>query len=297
MRFTFLFLLLFVSQSMAHAAPSRVWWPQWEIQSSEELWDETKYSSYPPSLMLDGDPKTAWVYSAKKREYDNSIFASPYGFIITPSTPVTLDSLRIMNGQNLSRARFLANHRVVKVRVTQEMPDKKEVVTETKVSDSMGWHVIKLPRHKTKSLKIEFLDFKKGNSKNSDVCISELELRDQGKKIDWRLPRAMSFYDGLEGCSAILLISRQGKILNGTAADIGYNDEWDSSGRYVAGLNGGGNYVWIADAWSGRIIREIKYPENSWPDYNWRNAQTLVIEERRQNKKHLYRFFKAPNFR
>ena len=297
MRISLIACLIVAFYNFADAAPSRVWWPQWEIQSSEELYDETKYTSYPIPLMLDGDPKTAWVYSAKKRKYDKQIFASPYGFIFTPSTPLTLDSLRLMNGQNLSRARFLANHRALKIRVTQELPDKKKVTTETKLSDTMGWHAIKLPRHKTKSLKIELLDFKRGNSKNSDVCISELELRDNGKKIDWRMPRLLMFTDGFLGCDASYLITRHGRVLDGIATDVGYEDKWNSSGRYAAGLNGGGNYVWIADVWSGKTIREIKYPENSWPDYKWRNAQTLVIEEpNKENKIVRRRYFKAPNF-
>lgn len=303
MRAASMLVCFLVFQSLAHAAPSRVWWPQWNIQSSEELSSGTKYSSYPIPLMLDGDAKTAWVYSAKSTEFDKSIFGSRYGFVLTPSTPVTLDALRIMNGQNRSRARFLANHRALKIRVTQELTDKKKVVTEAKLADAIGWHNIKLPRHKIKSLKIEFLDFKRGNSKNSDICISELELIDKGKKIDWRMPRAVMFYDGLEGCTSSLLISRNGKMIDGIASDVGYADEWNSSGRYVVGLNGGGNYVWIADVWTGKIIRKIKFPgsdeipDNPQINYRWRSAQILEIEERRKNKQHHYRFLKAPQFR
>lgn len=300
MRISFIACLLAIFSSFAHAAPSRVWWPQWKIQSSEELWEEVerKYSSYPIPLMLDGDAKTAWVYSATSKEFDKSTFGSRYGFVLTPSTPITLDSLRLMNGQNFSRARFFANHRAVKVRVTQELPDKKKIVTETKLSDTMGWHSIKLPRHKIKSLKVEFLDFRKGNSKNSDVCISELELRDKSKKIDWRMPRALMFYDGLEGCGASLLISRNGKVLDSIAIDEGYDDQWNSSGRYVAGFSGGGNangeHLWVADIEAGKIIRKIKTLGHG-ANYQWRNAQTLMIEFG-QGKKFRRRFLKAPKF-
>jgi hypothetical protein len=305
MRILFCLLLLSMAQHSAHAAPSRVWWPQWTISSSEELWDEVgrKYSSYPIPLMLDGDAKTAWVHSTKSKQYDKSVFASRYGFVFNPSTPATVDALRMMNGQNLSRARFLANHRVTKIRVTQELPDAKRVVTTAKLLDAMGWHTVKLPRHKIKSLKVEILELKKSSAKNADVCISELELRDKSKKIDWRLPLAVMFWDGIEGCGTSLLISRHGKVLDGIATDIGYDDEWNSTGRYVTGYNGGKDYVWIADVWRGEVVRKISYaPKDGSADnvnaiYHWQSAQILTIEERRENQKTRYRFLKAPNFK
>ncbi len=295
-------LFLLTMQSFARAAPSSVWWPQWKVHSSEELHSDKKYSSYPSPLMLDGDTKTAWVYSAKSKQYDKNVFASRYGFVFTPSTPIPLNALRIMNGQNLSRARFLANHRFLKIRVTLNLSDGKKVITSAKLTDAMGWHLVKLPRHKVESLKVELLDFKRGNSKDSDVCISELELRDNSKKLEWHLPRAVMFWDGLEGCGASLLISRYGKSLTGIATDIGYKDKWSSSGQYVAGYAGGDNYVWIADVWKGEVLRRVKYPPNANAadhvdvDYRWRNATTLEITESRQNKKQRYRFLKAPNF-
>ena len=300
MRATFCFLLLLISPVLAHAAPSSVWWPQWTIESSEELWDEVghKYSSYPIPLMLDGNTKTAWVDSA--RQHDTLTFPSRFGFIFKPSTLVTPDALRIMNGNNRSRARFFGNHRVTKIRVTQFISEKQKIVTEAKLSDAMGWHVIKLPRHKIKSLKIEFPEIAPSKSKHADVCISELELWNSGKKIDWLLPRAVMYYDGLEGCGASLLISHHGKVLDGIATDAGYDDTWSRDGRYVAGLNGGGGkdyleHVWIADVWRGKIIREIKTLGHG-ANYQWRNSRTLMVDYEK-NKKTRRRFLKAPSFR
>lgn len=292
MRAAFCFLLLLISPICAHAAPSSVWWPQWNIKSSEELWDEVgrKYSSYPIPLMLDGDPKTAWVDSA--RQHDTSIFPSRFGFIFKPSTLVTLDALRIMNGNNRSRARFFGNHRVTKIRVTQFISEKQKIVTEAKLSDAMGWHVIKLPCHKIKSLKIEFPEIARSKSKNADVCISELELRNAGKKIDWRLPRAVMFYSGLEGCDGISFIKRNGRELDGIALPIGYTDAWNKDGHYVAGFS---DSLWVADAWHGRIARRIKV-EGEWVSYNWKNINTIMIEYK-QNGKKRRRFLTSPNFR
>jgi len=294
MRFVLLFSLSLLFQSFAHTAPSSVWWPQWNIQSSEELWDEVgrKYSSYPIPLMLDGNPKIAWVYSAKSKEFDNTVFNSRFGFVFTPSTPFTSNSLRIMNGQNLNRARFFKNHRITKIRVTQELMDKKKVVTETKLSDAMGWHTVKFPRHKIKSLKIEFPEIKQSKSKNADVCISELELRDGGKKIDWRLPRAVMFLDGLEGCTGISFITHNGRELDGIALAIGYTDAWSNDGHYVAGF---GNSLWVADAWRGKIVRRIETQDES-VSYDWKKNNTILVEYKQDGKKRR-RFLKAPNFR
>lgn len=295
-------LFLLTLSTSANAAPSRVWWPQWKVESSEELSQGRKYSSYPIPLMLDSDPKTAWVYSAKSKEFDKTVFNLSYGFVFTPSTPVTIDALRIMNGHNRSRSRFLRNHRITKVRIVEELTDQRKFVTRAQLSDTMGWHTIKLPRHKIKSLKIEFPTLKLSDSKDADLCISELELRDQGKKIDWRLPRAVMFYDGLEGCAGSSLITHNGEELDGIANAEGYSDKWSKDGRYVCGVG----YVkrdkdwvprlWIADVWRGKIVRRLGQYIQNLTDYHWMTEKTLVVEYKENNKLHS-RNFKGPSFR
>ncbi|HVF85520.1 MAG TPA: hypothetical protein VM821_06040, partial [Abditibacteriaceae bacterium] len=97
--------LLLCSCHVALSSPSSVWWPAWTISSSEELSGGIEYSkneytpSFPLSFLFDNDPRTAWVYSAKSKEFSDP-FDSRYGIELKPTKPIVIDGLRLMNGQN-----------------------------------------------------------------------------------------------------------------------------------------------------------------------------------------------------
>ena len=189
MRVLILLVVLLCGGRAAFANASSVWWSGWNVSSSEEISDEAgvKYSTYPLPLMFDNDPKTAWVYSAKSREWNKQQFRSRYGIELKPERPTTIDSLRIMNGQNASLARFKRNNRVLEMRVTMNAGAEK-IVKTFKLPDRMGWHSCALPRRAMKSLKIEFIGIRKG--RDDDLCISELALStERAKSIsEWRAP-------------------------------------------------------------------------------------------------------------
>ncbi len=281
-RFALIFWLVCFGH-MALAAPSSVWWPGWRIESSEELSQGMKYSrsretpSYPLPLMFDGDPATAWVYSASSQEWDKTTFNSRYGVLLRPERPVIVDGLRITNGQNQSLARFLRNDRATQIRVTMETASTK-VVRTFNFTDRMGRQNVSLPRHTVKSLKIEFTKIRRGTGPHNDFCISELALFGGGRKINMAMPRAVMFYDGLEGCGAAYLILRDGQMLDGVGTDDVYSAKWSANGRYVCGFNAGGGddkrmHLWIGDVWRSRIVREIYRPDL---DYEWR-GNTLFV--------------------
>jgi hypothetical protein len=261
-----LILALCLGSRSAFAAPSSVWWRQWSVSSSEELSLGTKYTSYPLPLMLDGDPKTAWVYSATSKEFSKEDFKSRYGVELNPEKPVWMDGLRLMNGQNESRARFYRNNRAVQIRVTLDVIGKgisgKDVVKTVKLPDSMGWHQVSLPRRLVKDIKIEFTKIRSGPE--NDLCISELELSNQGHKVDWHLPRLVMYTDGQEGCRGLSLINHNGKALAYVTEEMGYTDAWSRNGRYVAGIESDPERLWVADVSRGRIIN--------------RNAQKSVLK-------------------
>jgi len=263
------FLLMLAFSREAFAGSSSVWWPGWRISSSEDLSEETKYSSYPLPLMFDGDPATAWVYSATQNARDTTEWPSRYAIALEPKRPVEVDGLRLMNGQNQSLARFQRNNRVTQIRVTL-FTARKPMTRTFALPDRMGYHTVSWPRVRINKLRIQFEGIKRG--RDNDICISELELFNSGRKVGWHLPRAVMFYDGTEGCTAIYLIARNGRVLDGIAADIGYADEWSQNNRYVCGYAGGGDnedYLWVADTWRGRIIRRIANV-NFGADYGWK---------------------------
>ena len=279
MRHFYLVLALLLSCfNTADARPSRIWWPVWTISSSEELSGGIEYSkneytpSFPLSYLFDNDAKTAWVYSAKSREFF-SPFRSRYGIQLKPKKPVTIDGLLLMNGQNASRARFLSNKRVTKIRVTM-VSGKARVVRNFTLRDTMGFHNFMLPHRPINSLTIEFIGLKNGNGDN-DLCLSELQLTNRGQKIEMQMPRAVMFYDGMEGDSGAMYLLRGNVVLDGIGLDDGSSDEWSADGRYVAGASlGGGDksqaYLWIADTWRGKNVRRI---HGGSFIYSWRDSR------------------------
>ena len=271
----------------ALANGASVWWPRWNVSSSEELSAGIRYSrngytpDFPLSLMLDRDPATAWVWSAKSREWDSTAFSSPRAVRLRCDRAVTLDGLRLMNGQNQSAARFRRNARATRIRVTLEQ-GKWNAVRSFDLPDRMGWHTLRLPRTAVKSLQIEFLNVREGQGSKSDLCISELELLDGARRLDLRMPRAVMFYDGLEGCGSSQLITRGGRHLAGVTTAIGYEDSWSPSGRYVSGLQGDPGRLWIADAWRGQLVRNASRASLPRGDQKW--LAHLLAEERRAKR-------------
>ena len=280
MRILFSFLLLLLAP-VAIASPSSVWWPAWTVSSSEELSGGIEYSknsytpSFPLSYLFDNNPKTAWVYSAKSKAF-YAPFKTRYGIELRPAKPIFVDGLRLMNGQNASRKRFFGNERVVKIRVTTEV-GKAKIVRTFSLSDKMGFHNISFARQKISSLMVEFIGLKSGNGDN-DLCLSELQLTNHGQKINLQMPRAVMFYDGAEGCgSSILLLSHNAKVLEGIGNDMGFFDQWSQNERYVCGTSGNGGYpyLWIADAWRGKILRTIDSP--NFIECKWQKNSRLQL--------------------
>ena len=275
--------LLLCSCRVAFSSPSSIWWPAWTISSSEELSGGIEYSkneytpSFPLSFLFDNNPQTAWVYSAKSKEFFEP-FRNRYGIQLKPAKPIVIDGLRLMNGQNANRTRFLRNKRVTKIRVITEVGKQKTVRTFA-LPDTMGFHNISLPRQQITSLMIEFVGLKNGNGDN-DLCVSELQLFNRGQKVNMQMPRAVMFYDGLEGCGvSFLLSSRNGEKLDGIDIGMGSSDKWSADGRYVAGHLGVGDnkaYLWIADAWRGKVVRRIYRPEMS---YSWKSGNRLQLSK------------------
>ncbi len=282
MRALALFVFLIAVSSAALAAPSSVWWPAWTISSSEELSGGIEYSknsytpSFPLSFLFDNDPQTAWVYSAQSKEFSEP-FHNRYGIQLKPTKPIIIDGLRLMNGQNASRVRFLRNKRVTQIRVTMET-GKAKIVRTFSLPDRMGFHNVSLPRHKINSLMIEFVGLKNGSGDN-DLCLSELQLTNGGKKIDMQMPRAVMFYDGAEGDAGASYLLRGNTMLDGIGMDYGYSNEWSQNGHYVAGLSGGGGhqYLWIADARQGKIVRRL-YNKNDL-EYKWQKGNRLRVRQ------------------
>jgi hypothetical protein len=273
-RLMLLSMLLIACGHTAIAAPAGVWWPEWGVISSEELSSGIKYTRdaeiprYPLSRMFDHNAGTAWVFSATTRQWDSDEWQSPYGLTLTPEHPVTIDGLRIMNGQNVSEQRFHDNDIVTKIRVTLVTAHGSVVRTAT-LPDKMGWHTVALPKSTAKAIKIEVTGILGGGGEHPDLCISELALMRGGKEIDMHMPKAVMYYNGLEGCGASYLIATDGKDLEGIATDDGNTDSWSPSGNYVSGIAGPDNRFWVANVWTKQVYHDARQLHLAGADGKW----------------------------
>lgn len=278
MRF-FVFPILLLGATTTQASPASIWWPTWKIESSEELsapsgsgvkyhqkWDAPRY---PLTRLFDGNTKTAWVYSALSREFDSSIWKTRYGLRLTPTKPITLDAIRIVNGQNISPTRFKANHRAKYVKITVSN-GKIQRTHLRQLADTQGWQTLKIPNFTAKTITLEFPQIKQSPTKSADFCLSEIELRSMGRKIDWKMPKLVMYYNGLEGdADSPLLVRHDGFPLDGIALDAGNSDDWSPSGRFVSGVADANDRLWIYDAITGTKISRTSPPTMISNDRKW----------------------------
>jgi hypothetical protein len=188
---TLLILLTVPGVVRADYVPTSLSWPGWTVSSSENLYAGRRHTSYPLVYMLDGDPKTAWVFSGTgKVEDEPARWRSPYTVRIEAEKPFSVDGLRLMNGYNKSVEVFQRNDRIVQVRVSLDGTPVKT----TALADSMGWHTVSLPRRRVRQVTIELTGIKRGPDK--DVCLSELELMDGGKRVDMHVPKVVLYNHG-----------------------------------------------------------------------------------------------------
>lgn len=175
------------ARTMADGQDTSAFFPGWTIATSEVLYAGKRHTSYPIANMLDGDPRTAWVFSGqemKEPEYRKSRWGSSYALEITPVSPLRIDSVRIMNGYNKDVETFRKNDRIVELAIYEgsKWPSERRAPIKTAaLSDKMGWHEISLPRKKYKNLILVITGIRRG--KDRDVCVSELELVHKGRKL------------------------------------------------------------------------------------------------------------------
>lgn len=259
--------------AFADYVPTHIEWPGWRVASSENLYAGHRYTRFPLTHLVDGDPRTAWVFSGTGRSRDG--WPSRYALALVPEDPVVIDSLALMNGYQRSRALFLRNNRVAQMRLSIN----GKVLKTVALPDTTGWYRVSLPRQAVKVLQIEFLGFYRG--RDDDLCLSELALLNRGQPLDMHLPQAVLFRQGRAGSGEApgVLLSRRGEVL---ARDESGKAAWQPQGRYLAGVEGTGgrSQLWIADVALGQVISRQALPTARVTDLRWRDRRTVEVASR-----------------
>lgn len=265
-------MLALAGTAWADYDPTNICWKGWRVESSENLFEGAKYTQYPLTHLFDGKADTAWVFSAKPHpkplRYPN---VGKVLITLLPAKPFKLDGLAIHNGYCKSEKLFRYNDRPAEVTVTLEGPPpaggakSAEARQAWKLQDRPTRQTLAFAQQTVSSISIEVTAITAGQV--HDLCISELELLLDGKKIDMAMPAAVRFTTGSEcGCGTeYSMVTLDGKaIVHGSGGDMGDLEQWDSRGRLLADVHyssKGNTYeVWIADAAKGRVLFRHKLP-------------------------------------
>lgn len=265
-----------------------VQWPGWTIETTDMIPHE-EASKYPIENMIDGDPRTAWVYSKPVRYEGESLYTykvagSAYAILLKPDKPVQLDGIRLMNGYNKSDAIFKRNNRIVKLDIYENdyLSDHKATKIKTvTLSDRMGWHNISLPARKYRGLVLLVRGQVEGRDR--DTCVSEVQLVSKGKAVDWNRPAAYLKNNGDEcGCGSTWSVVSRGKVLAETRAM-----NWPSvspDGRFAAGI-GADDRVWVVDLHGAKVVRRWKVKKEDANDkLGWADSHTLGFLDYKTDK-------------
>jgi hypothetical protein len=238
----------------ADGSASGISWPGWSVTTTEGLWRGRKHTRYPLTSLFDGDAATPWVFSGTTPDASYEV---PHALDLERTgEPVVVDGLRIMNGHNRSAELYRTNDRVMRLGVW--IDGKK--AADARLPDRPGWHAVALPRGAHRSIHLELLEIRKGSV--DDVCLGGLELLDGGEPLPMGLPALVIGHDGGEAVSdtAYLMDRRGTRLAADDAGFFGGGAAWDAAARHVASVarGAGTDELWVADAWSGRIVATLK---------------------------------------
>lgn len=273
----------------ADGKPPSIEWPGWRVESSEYLNLETNDTNvrsdntvaFPMTNLVDGDPKTAWVWRDPSTTARKHLGTSKRvrSFTLEAGKPVRADELWLMNGYNRRADLFRRNDRVLSIRLNIDGKDGKTVT----LSDRMGWHKIALRARPFRTLRIELIGIRKGDGPDNDICLSELALVRDGRAIDFKMPQAVIY--NLSACCGGTghLLSRSGRVLARGGFGEGLSLEWSPSGRYVAGSGtvskqaGPSNRLWVADAHHARVIYSRLQTMKTAEKIRWAGNHALAV--------------------
>ncbi len=243
--------------------------PGWTVETSERELPHRKPTKYPLWNLMDGNPKTTWVYGAqdypKPIVKSDSLIPGYYYVAFRPDQPAMLDELRIMIGYNKSRDLYYRNSRPIEIAIFDEFPYtwgeppskfRVKPVRRLHLSDQPGDKSIKLPKKRYSALYVVFTTIAKGAI--DDLCVSEITPRMGGVRA---IPTPSSFLytpgTGDDcGCGASLtLTTRFGKKL-AVANNEDPRYSFSPNGRFLAGFKANSNStnIWVYDLNSGRRL-------------------------------------------
>ena len=190
----------FCLAARADGAFATVQWPGWLVETDEDYLS----TSYPLANMLDGDPRTAWVFN-KKLSYKpapGDVHRHGQGTELRLCTDdgraVSIDGIGIINGYAKSTETYRKNNRIREITVdTRDGNPNGKGVTTIPLEDMSGLQKFALPPTATARIAITFTAVDPGPA--DDLCVSELVLYHQGKPLNWGVTPIVVAHDSSHG--------------------------------------------------------------------------------------------------
>ena len=170
---------------------------------------------------------------------------------------------------------------------TEEEADR---TIEAEFTDEMGWHVVEFEQIEAAYIQIEVLDWYEG--KDTDFCISELELLDDLIPVDLGLTPVVMANGGAECCESLWDVMRlDGKVLRPAGQSTWEGFSCNSTRRYILSETPTLNYVqfWVMDIETGEFITHLDIPKSENWEYDlfevtWKsNSVSLTLQKAGQD--------------
>lgn len=203
----FWWLVLAVSLCLtvrADGASATVQWPGWLVETDEDYLS----TQYPLADMLDGNPRTAWVFNKQfsDKRAPGDVYRHGQGtelrFCTDDGRAVAIDGIGIINGFAKSPETYRKYNRIREITVdTRDGNPNGKGVTTIRLNDTPGLQKFALPPTATARIAIAFTAVDPGPV--DDLCVSELVLYHRGKPLHWGMTPIVVAHDsshGEDGC-------------------------------------------------------------------------------------------------
>jgi hypothetical protein len=278
-------IAFFSSCALADYTPPYVQWNGWTMRSSAFAIDAYRQYQYPLTYLFDDDPKTTWTFSGKVfavepqgRTLVLDHWNGDYALSFEPEKPRKIDQIRIMNGYNKSTKSFGDNERIAEVAIYEMGVYPNKFIKRASLTDKMGWHSISIPRQNYTELGVVIT--KRYGGKCHDICVSGIELWNQGKKIDLHMPKIVKASEGDDcGCftQESVMLTNGKRISQETEERRPF--DFSPSGKSVAVIKN----AWLKafDTTTGKQILSRQIPSGS-ASPNWVDERSIRLENKKR---------------
>jgi hypothetical protein len=301
--------------------PTYTAYPGWEILSCEDAYvnpalpDGTR--RYPLSNLVDGDPRTVWVFEGIK--WDGKERSDGYrpwkvnhpfrgglhqwvAVQCLAEEPPFVDAVGIINGYAKDAATYQRNNRISRLRlqVARTWFSEPTWSKTVQLSHTLQTQVIAIPRQRAGF--VSFLVEGVEQGKDNGLCISEVQLFYRGRPLVERPTPYVVYSPGDEcGCGlTYFLVDRAGApVLAGSPARPvrGNTYRFPAAGKQVVFVQEYENaQVIVADLESGKQVRHLPLPaQASFVEWAGDSKLYCAVSSASKSRYYLLDFSKPGN--